>query len=229
MILTFDLMITNTEENYLKAIYSLSIDRNEKELGTNELASHLGISPATVSSMLKKLKEKELIDYKKYGGISLLKKGEKIASTVIRKHRLWETFLVEKMEFSWDEIHEVAEQLEHIKSKKLVDQLDKLLGFPEYDPHGDPIPDANGRIRGMHKTTLENESTGKQLKVVGVKNDSPAFLQHITQLGLVINSNVTIKSRHEFDGSMDVEIDGQAKMVTQKVAENIYVSPNNII
>ncbi|MEM9389173.1 MAG: metal-dependent transcriptional regulator [Bacteroidota bacterium] len=217
-------MITNTEENYLKAIYSLNMDRNSGELGTNELASHLGISPATVSSMLKKLKEKEFIHYEKYGTISLFEKGEKEACAVIRKHRLWETFLVEKMEFTWDEIHEVAEQLEHIKSKKLVDQLDKLLGYPEYDPHGDPIPNANGVINGMHKTTLSQESTGKSLKVVGVKNDSPAFLKHITQLGLIINSKVMIKALHEFDGSLDVEIDGKSQMVSQKVAENVYVS-----
>ena len=223
MILTFELMITNTEENYLKAIYSLSTDRNEKELGTNELAKHLSISPATASSMLKKLKKKELIHYEKYGAISLLEKGQLIAFAVIRKHRLWETFLVEKMEFTWDEIHEVAEQLEHIKSKKLIDQLDKLLGYPEYDPHGDPIPNANGEVSGMHKTTLNEESVGKQLKVVGVKNDSPEFLQHITQLGLVINSKITIKSHHEFDGSLDAEINGKSLMISQKVAENIYV------
>ena len=216
-------MITNTEENYLKAIYSLNTDRNDKELGTNELAKHLSISPATVSSMLKKLKEKGFIYYEKYGAISLLEKGEREACAVIRKHRLWETFLVEKMGFTWDEIHEVAEQLEHVKSKKLVDQLDKLLGYPEYDPHGDPIPKANGVINGTHKTTLSQESTGKSLKVVGVKNDSPAFLQYMTQLGLVINSKVTIKSLHEFDGSLDVEIDGKPHMITRQVAENVYV------
>ncbi|MEM9297194.1 MAG: metal-dependent transcriptional regulator [Bacteroidota bacterium] len=216
-------MATTTEENYLKAIYSLNADRNGKELGTNELASHLSISPATVSSMLKKLKEKEFIHYEKYGAISLLEKGEKEACAVIRKHRLWETFLVEKMEFTWDEIHEVAEQLEHIKSKKLVDQLDKLLGYPEYDPHGDPIPDANGEINGKHKTTLSQESVGAQMRVVGVRNDSPTFLQHITQLGLIINSKVTIKSRQEFDGSLDVEIEGKSQMVSQKVAENVFV------
>ena len=216
-------MITIAEENYLKAIYSLNVDRNGKELGTNELANQLEISPATVSSMLKKLKEKGFIHYEKYGAISLLENGESIAFAVIRKHRLWETFLVEKMEFTWDEIHEVAEQLEHIKSKKLIDQLDKLLGYPEYDPHGDPIPNANGEVRGMHKTTLNQESVGKQLKVVGVKNDSPGFLQHITQLGLIINSKITIKSHHEFDGSLDAEINGKSLMISQKVAENIYV------
>ena len=217
-------MITVAEENYLKAIYSLNLNRNDKELGTNELAKHLGISPATVSSMLKKLKEKKLIHYEKYGAISLLEKGKMEACTVIRKHRLWETFLVEKMEFTWDEIHEVAEQLEHIKSKKLVNQLDKLLGYPEYDPHGDPIPKANGAINGMHKTTLSQESAGKSLRVVGVKNDSPEFLRYITQLGLVINSKIVIKSNHEFDGSLDVDIEGKSQMVSQKVAENIYVS-----
>ena len=217
-------MITNAEENYLKSIYSLNMNRKGKELGTNELAKHLGISPATASGMLKKLNEKEFIHYEKYGGVSLLEKGKKEACAVIRKHRLWETFLVEKMEFTWDEIHEVAEQLEHIKSKKLVNQLDKLLGYPEYDPHGDPIPKANGAINGMHKTTLSQESAGKSLRVVGVKNDSPEFLRYITQLGLVINSKIVIKSNHEFDGSLDVDIEGKSQMVSQKVAENIYVS-----
>jgi len=216
-------MVTIAEENYLKAIYSLSLDRNGKELGTNELANHLGISPATVSSMLKKLKEKEFIHYEKYGAISLLEKGEREACAVIRKHRLWETFLVEKMEFTWDEIHEVAEQLEHIKCKKLVDQLDKLLGYPEYDPHGDPIPNANGKINGMHETTLSQESIGQELKVVGVKNDSQAFLQHITQLGIIINSRIIIKSYHEFDGSLDVEINGKSQMISKKVAENVFI------
>ena len=221
---SFELMITNTEENYLKAIYSLNEDRNGKDLGTNELASHLGISPATASSMLKKLKEKGLISYEKYGAISLLEKGEREAYTVIRKHRLWETFLVEKMEFTWDEIHEVAEQLEHIKSKKLVDQLDKLLGYPEYDPHGDPIPNANGKIKTIHKNTLSQEPPGKQLTMVGVKNDSPEFLQYITQLGLAINSKITITSYHKFDSSLNIEVNGKSQMITQQVAENIYVS-----
>ena len=221
---SFESMITNTEENYVKAIYSLNEDRNGKDLGTNELASHLGISPATASSMLKKLKEKGLISYEKYGAISLLEKGEREAYTVIRKHRLWETFLVEKMEFTWDEIHEVAEQLEHIKSKKLVDQLDKLLGYPEYDPHGDPIPNANGKIKSIHKNTLSQEPPGKQLRMVGVKKDSPEFLQYITQLGLAINSKITITSYHKFDSSLNIEVNGKSQMITQQVAENIYVS-----
>lgn len=216
-------MTTNTEENYLKAIYGLNIGRNGKDLGTNELANYLDITPSTASSMLKKLKEKKFIHYEKYGTISLIGEGEKIACAVIRKHRLWETFLVEKMEFTWDEIHEVAEQLEHIKSKKLVDKLDKLLGYPEFDPHGDPIPNANGVMRSVHKTTLNQLSINKQLKVVGVKNDSQAFLQYITQLGLTINREVLIKKINDFDGSLDVVIEGNLQTISQKVAENVFV------
>lgn len=219
-------MVTPTEENYLKAIYSLTLDRHDGELGTGVLANHFGTAPATVTNMLKKLKGKGLISYKKYGAITLQKEGEEVAISVVRKHRLWETFLVEKMKFAWDEIHEVAEQLEHIKSRKLIDQLDKLLGYPEYDPHGDPIPNAKGEITGIHNTTLHQESVGKQLKVIGVKNDSPIFLQHVTQLGLVLDSKVIIKVRNEFDGSLEVEIKGKPRMITQKVAENVYVSHN---
>lgn len=216
-------MITITEENYLKAIFSLSCDRKGKQLGTNELAGHLNISPATVSSMLKKLKAKGLISYEKYGAISLLEPGKETASLVIRKHRLWETFLVEKLEFTWDEIHEVAEQLEHIKSRKLIDQLDKLLNYPEYDPHGDPIPKANGEMRDTYKTTLDQGVVGKTLIMVGVKDDSPLFLQYITKLGLSIRSQIFVNSRNDFDASLDTEVDGSKVLISQQVAENIYV------
>ena len=216
-------MITITEENYLKAIFSLSCDRKGKQLGTNELAGHLNISPATVSSMLKKLKAKGLISYEKYGAISLLEPGKETASLVIRKHRLWETFLVEKLEFTWDEIHEVAEQLEHIKSRKLIDQLDKLLNYPEYDPHGDPIPKANGEMRDTYKTTLDQGVVGKTLIMVGVKDDSPLFLQYITKLGLAIRSQIFVNARNDFVASLDTEVDGSKVLISQQVAENIYV------
>ena len=216
-------MITITEENYLKAIFSLSCDRKGKQLGTNELAGHLNISPATVSSMLKKLKAKGLISYEKYGAISLLEPGKETASLVIRKHRLWETFLVEKLEFTWDEIHEVAEQLEHIKSRKLIDQLDKLLNYPEYDPHGDPIPKANGEMRDTYKTTLDQGVVGKTLIMVGVKDDSPLFLQYITKLGLSIRSQIFVNARNDFDASLDTDVDGSKVLISQQVAENIYV------
>ena len=216
-------MTTSTEENYLKAIFNLNTNQGSKEVGTNEIAANLGLSPATVSSMLKKLKSKGLIHYERYGGVSLLEKGQKLACAIIRKHRLWETFLVEKMEFTWDEIHEVAEQLEHIKSKKLVEQLDKLLGYPKFDPHGDPIPNSKGEMSKSHKITLDQGTIGKSLLIVGVKNDSSAFLQHITPLGLTMKSKIVIKTYHEFDDSLDVEIERVTRMVSQKVARNVYV------
>ncbi|MFY0654393.1 MAG: metal-dependent transcriptional regulator [Cyclobacteriaceae bacterium] len=217
-------MVTSTEENYLKSIYHLSFNRNGKGLGTKELAVQLNIAPTSVSNMLKKLKEKDLIIYEKYGGIALSSSGEDIAMFVIRKHRLWETFLVEKMGFTWDEIHEVAEQLEHIKSNKLIDRLDEYLGYPEYDPHGDPIPKVNGQVRERHKTTLDLVEIGKHISVVGVKNDSPVFLQHITQLGLTMKSKIVIKAHHEFDDLLDVEIEGKSQMISPEVAKNIYVA-----
>lgn len=216
-------MVTNTEENYLKAIYHLSLDRNGKGLGTNELAGLLNIAPATVSSMLKKLREKKLISYEKYGEISLNSSGEDIAISVIRKHRLWETFLYRKMEFTWDEIHEVAEQLEHIKSKKLVDQLDKLLDYPDYDPHGDPIPSANGNMVESHKQTLASAELNKQYEIVAVKDNSPAFLQYATEIGIALKVGILVKAKHDFDESFEIEIEEMIKTISHKMAENIYV------
>ena len=141
-------MLSFTEENYLKALWHLTMDNTHKEeAGTNELAAHLNVKPATANDMLKKLKEKKLVDYKKYGKSSLTNIGKKLAIEVVRKHRLWETFLYEKLEFTWDEVHEVAEQLEHIKSQKLVDKLDKFLNYPKLDPHGDVIPNEKGEMK----------------------------------------------------------------------------------
>jgi DtxR family transcriptional regulator, Mn-dependent transcriptional regulator len=216
-------MITSTEENYLKAIYHLSYERNGKGLGTNEIATHLNIAPATASSMLKKLKEKELISYEKYGSISLNPAGADIATSVIRKHRLWETFLLEKMEFTWDEIHEVAEQLEHIHSKKLVDQLDKLLNYPEYDPHGEPIPKANGQLKNIQKIVLSNAALGGSYKIVAVKDSSSSFLRYATEIGISIDKVILLKTRHEFDLSLEIEVDGIIKAISHKIAENVYV------
>ena len=137
------MLLTYTEENYLKTLLKLTLESKRAEAGTNELATHLMVKPATVSDMLKKLKEKQLVDYEKYGKITLTDEGKKIGIEIIRRHRLWETFLYEKLEFTWDEVHEVAEQLEHIHSAKLVDKLDKFLNYPAFDPHGDPIPNVH--------------------------------------------------------------------------------------
>lgn len=217
-------MISQAEENYLKALFHLTNETEEKvEAGTNELAFYLEVKPATVNDMLKKLKEKELVSYKKYGKIMLTQQGREYAVEVVRKHRLWETFLYEKLEFSWDEVHEVAEQLEHIKSKKLVEQLDRFLGFPKTDPHGDPIPNAKGEIKYLKRKTLTDIPVGAVCKLVAVKDSSASFLQYAVQIGLGLSSKIKIISRQEFDGSVEIEIDNKRSTVSQKFAENLFV------
>lgn len=216
--------LSQTEENYLKALFHLTTERVGKlETGTNELAATLNVKPATVNDMLKKLKEKKLINYEKYGKISLTVFGKKQAIDIVRKHRLWETFLYKKLEFSWEEVHEVAEQLEHINSFKLIEQLEKYLGFPEVDPHGDVIPNANGEIKFLSNKSLSQVAVGKTYKVVAVKDISVAFLQYAANVGLGINSKIKVISRQDFDGTMDIEVGGKISVVSQKFAENIYV------
>lgn len=217
-------MISQAEENYLKALFHLTHETEGKtDAGTNELASYLEVKPATVNDMLKKMKEKDWVAYEKYGKITLTRKGRDYAVEVIRKHRLWETFLYEKLEFSWDEVHEVAEQLEHIQSKKLVNQLERFLGFPEIDPHGDPIPNAKGKIKLIKRKTLSEVPIGTVCKLIAVKDSSASFLQYVVQLGLGLSSKIKIMSRQEFDGSIEIEVNKKRSTVSQKFAENIFV------
>ena len=218
-------MLSQTEENYLKALFHLTAERAEKtEAGTNELAAALNVKPATANDMLKKLKEKRLIHYEKYGKISLTLSGRKQAVEVIRKHRLWETFLYEKLEFSWDEVHEVAEQLEHIQSPKLIEQLERFLGFPESDPHGDVIPNARGEIKWQPRKLLRAVAVGKTCKLVAVKDNSAAFLQYAVKVGLGLSSKIKVTNRQDFDGTMEIEVNGRKSVVSQKFAENIFVA-----
>jgi len=217
-------MLSYTEENYLKALLQATIHNGSEEVGTNELASALFIKPATANDMLKKLKAKKLVTYEKYGKITLSKEGRKHAVEILRKHRLWETFLYEKLDFSWDEVHEVAEQLEHIHSEKLVDKLDKFLAFPEFDPHGDPIPNKKGEIKVQHKTTLAEIIVGEMCKMVAVKDNSSSFLQYVVKVGLGINNHIKVISKQEFDGSMVIEINGEQISVSKKFADNIFVN-----
>lgn len=216
-------MLSYTEENYLKALLKISFDIGVEKVGTNELAHALEVKPATANDMLKKLKEKNLVDYKKYGKINLTSEGRKIAIEIIRKHRLWETFLYQKLEFSWDEVHEVAEQLEHIQSQKLVDKLDKFLAFPEFDPHGDPIPNSKGEIKVHYKKTLSEMAPGTTCKMVAVKDNSSPFLQYVVKLGLGINNEIKIISIQEYDLMMLIEVNGLQSSVSHKFADNIYV------
>ncbi len=218
-------MLSFTEENYLKALLKLTMEnRVREEAGTNELAGHLGLKPATVNDMLKKLKQKKLINYEKYGKITLTKSGKKAGIEILRKHRLWETFLYEKLEFSWDEVHQVAEQLEHIQSQKLVDKLDKFLDYPEFDPHGDPIPNAKGELKHMHKVTLAEIEAGKSCKMVAVKDNSAPFLHYVIEVGLGINNLIKVLSINPYDDILQIEVNGKVSSVSRKFAENIFVN-----
>ena len=207
----------------------ITFDNGSEEVGTNELANILVVKPATVNDMLKKLKEKGLVDYEKYGKITLTTEGKKNAIEVLRKHRLWETFLFEKFEFSWDEIHEVAEQLEHIQSTKLIDKLDKFLDYPEFDPHGDPIPNKKGEIKVHFKKTLSDVGVGNSCRMVAVKENSSSFLQYVVKVGLGINNEIKVLSKQEYDALLLIEVNGVKSSVSQKFAENIFVVCQNCI
>lgn len=218
-------MLSYTEENYLKALLKLSFQNEEKpEAGTNEMAAYLGVKPATATDMLKKLKEKELVSYKKYGKILLTETGRISAIAILRKHRLWETFLYEKLDFSWDEVHEVAEQLEHIQSAKLIDKLDQFLDFPEFDPHGDPIPKANGDMPEIAKTLLSELKEGEECKIAAVKDTSAVFLQYLEKLKVTIGTAITVVEVIDFDGSLSIKIGDEApRSVSMKFAESLFV------
>nr|WP_294875012.1 metal-dependent transcriptional regulator [uncultured Pedobacter sp.] len=219
-------MLSYTEENYLKALLKLSFQNEERpEAGTNEMAAYLGVKPATATDMLKKLKEKNLVTYKKYGKILLTDIGRKNGIAILRKHRLWETFLYEKLDFSWDEVHEVAEQLEHIQSAKLVDKLEEFLNFPEFDPHGDPIPKANGDMPAIAKTLLSELNAGQNCKVAAVKDTSTLFLQYLEKLKITIGTKIKVLEVIAFDGSLNIQIENEEpRSVSMKFAESLFIN-----
>jgi len=222
----FASMLSFTEENYLKALLKLCSQNEEKqEAGTNEMAAYLGVKPATATDMLKKLKEKELVNYQKYGKIELTETGKQHGVAILRKHRLWETFLYEKLDFSWDEVHEVAEQLEHIQSAKLVNKLEEFLNFPQFDPHGDPIPNAKGEMPVITKTLLSEIPAGHTCKVNAVKDTSTPFLQYLEKLNITIGTILSVAEVIDFDGSMNIQIEGApARNVSMKFADSLFVS-----
>jgi len=215
--------ISITEENYLKAIYALSQSESGK-IPNFSIAQNLDINPATVTEMLRKLAEKKWIDYTRTGGATLTEIGKSLALKVIRKHRLWETFLVQKMEFRWDEVHEVAEQLEHIQSEKLLDQLDRFLGFPKFDPHGDPIPNALGQFPTSKAILLSECKIGEKKKFVAVANHSQSFLQYLDKIGFRIEDQIEVEDIQEFDKSMNVVLNGKRKTVfSTEVSQGLLV------
>src|SRR5690606_14020237 len=219
-------MLSITEENYLKALLRITVEQNSTgEAGTNQLAGKMNVRPATATDMLKKLKEKQLVNYERYGKISLTPTGRNLAIAVIRKHRLWETFLFEKLGFSWDEVHDIAEQLEHIKSDKLVERLDKFLGYPQFDPHGDAIPTANGDYIDEARLTLAEAAAHQSYNIVAVKDNSPSFLQYVSEIGIRIHSQIQVLQTYAFDHSMALNIGGKTINISDKVAQNIYCRP----
>jgi DtxR family Mn-dependent transcriptional regulator len=214
--------MTFSEENYLKAIYHLTASL-ETEVSTNAIAEMMETKASSVTDMLKKLSEKDLVNYKKYQGVSLTENGKLSAKMIVRKHRLWEVFLVEKLNFSWDEVHDIAEQLEHIKSEQLINRLDDFLGNPTEDPHGDPIPDANGRIIKIEKHLL-SELAEKQIGVcVGVKDTSSEFLKYLDKQGIALGSKIMFLSKEAFDLSVKIKVDERELSISNKIASNLFV------
>lgn len=215
--------LTVAEENYLKAIYHLS-DGGKKSVSTNDIAAEIKTKAASVSDMLRKLGEKEVIEYRKYYGLQITETGKRLALQTIRKHRLWEVFLVEKLNFAWDEVHEVAEQLEHIQSPLLIQRLDAYLNFPKFDPHGDPIPDEFGDVRSRPRVQLNEMEVNQTGQIVAVKDSSAAFLRYLDKVGAYIGARIKVLDKVEFDGSLEILVDQKKTLFMSKdVASNILV------
>ena len=215
-------MVTQSEENYLKAIYHLS-NHGSISVSTNAIAEKMETKASSVTDMVKKLSEKHLVDYIKYKGVKLTLEGIKVATTVIRKHRLWEVFLVNKLNFSWDEVHDVAEQLEHINSDKLINELDAFLEFPTHDPHGDPIPDKDGNINKLNKVKLSSLKENQESELLSVKDSSDAFLRYLNKRNITIGDIIKVLSIEPFDNSIKIQINKTEFMISENVAENLYL------
>lgn len=212
-----------TEENYLKAIFKL-VENTDQPVTTNEIADLIKTKAASVTDMLKKLSDKKLINYKPYQGVTLSAQGRKVALNIIRKHRLWEVFLVEKLNFGWDEVHDIAEQLEHINSPELVERLDSFLNYPKFDPHGDPIPDGKGRFHSRQATLLSKCGINVTVVVTGVLDHTTAFLKYLDKSGVALGDTFRIKEIIEYDKSLLVSVNRKAPVyISNEVAKNILV------
>ena len=218
-------MITRSEENYIKAILSINLEKNSI-VSTNEIAKILETSAASVTEMIKKLQDKKLVIYEKYKGVKLSKAGRIKAFEILRKHRLWETFLVNKLDFSWSEVHDVAEQLEHIKSEKLTDKLDHFLNYPNFDPHGEPIPTKSGIIPSTKRITLSEMKINSKGIIMGVSLDNKEFLDHLTKISISIGTKIEAIDRIIFDQSMKIKINSKIEHISKEIANNILIKVN---
>ena len=215
-------IFSQSEENYLKTIFHLQV--GTEAVTTNALAEKLQTRPASVTDMMKKLNAKKLLHYKPYYGFYLSTEGKKIALNVIRRHRLWEYFLAEKLKFSWNEVHEVAEELEHVSSKKLIDKLDEYLEFPQFDPHGDPIPDSKGKIRSYDEVTLVDLPLNQPAEVRRVANQSEEMLELLQHKNIGIGSRLEVKKHFDFDHSIELKIKTSTITISEQLAKNIFVT-----
>ena len=215
-------MLSQTEENYLKAIYSIGIS-NTKSVNTTLIAKKLKTKPSSVTDMIQKLAEKNLINYEKYKGVTLSQSGKKVAVEIVRKHRLWEVFLVNKLNYSWDEVHDMAEQLEHIKSDTLVGRLEAFLDYPKHDPHGDPIPDENGNIALHKKVMLPSVEISSSCILIGVKDSSSSFLKFLDNANIKLGDTLKVISKEDFDNSLLIENKTQTISISNQISQNLFV------
>lgn len=215
--------LSSTEENYLKAIFKVC-ERSDKPASTNDVAILLNTKAASVTDMLKRLSEKSLINYVKYKGVTLTYTGKKIATSLLRKHRLWEVFLTDKLNFGWEEVHEIAEQLEHIQSEELTNRLEEFLDHPKFDPHGDPIPDRKGKFEYRQQVLLADLNKNTNSVIVGVNEHGTEFLQYLEKLNLILGSKLVVLDTFTYDNSLLVQVNDQVEQtISAKVAKNIFV------
>lgn len=218
------MQLSSTEENYVKAIFALSNGNKNLETSTNKIAAKIKTKPPTVTTMLQNLKSKKLITYERYKKVQLTSKGEQAAIQIVRKHRLWEVFLYEKLKFTWDEVHEIAEQLEHIISDKLTNRLDEFLGFPSSDPHGDPIPDKDGKLMKQNTQPLAVAPLQKKFSIAGINNSSDDFLKYLNKIGLAIGDTVKVVEKEDFDQSLTVLSKKNTIRLSHEAAGNLLVN-----
>ena len=214
--------MTIATENYLKAIFHLS-ENQSNGVSTNAIANHLQTKASSVSDMVKKLADNGWIDYQKYQGVKLTASGLLAAKMIVRRHRLWEVFLVNKLGFAWDEVHEMAEELEHIQAENLIEKLDQFLGFPKLDPHGDPIPNAAGHLPTTAKSRLIDIPENTAVVFMGVDDSSAAFLQYLDKQQIAMGDTLTIIEKEPFDQSLEVLVNGKSIRLSEKIAFNLYV------